>query len=170
MAVLSPRVFPAAAILLAFAACARPAPQGTAAPSPPPVRHLVVRPQGSSAAVASPPAIVIQRSTPRPAAKPTPVLRPPSAPPRIYNVAIASLVHAGQRVTGQVTTSSNVASVEVRIAAYSIVMQKTGVGTFAIDYSVANVPFFFRGTYTMHVIARNTAGDRDERTVPLTIQ
>ncbi len=83
---------------------------------------------------------------------------------------IAPLVHPGQRVTGHVTTTSNVASVEVRIATYSIVMQKTGVGTFTIDYSVANVPFFFRGTYAMHVIARNTAGDRDERTVELTIQ
>jgi hypothetical protein len=73
-------------------------------------------------------------------------------------------------VTGRVTTSSNVASVEVRIATYSVVMQKTGVGAFAIDYSIANVPFFLRGTYTMHVIARNTAGDRDERTIPLTIE
>ena len=73
-------------------------------------------------------------------------------------------------MTGHVTTSSNVASVEVRIATYSIVMQKTGVGAFAIDYSVADVPFFLRGTYTMHVIARNTAGARDERAIPLTIE
>ncbi len=98
------------------------------------------------------------------------MLRAPAAPPRIFNVDIASRVHSGQRVTGHVTTSSNVASVEVRIATYSVVMQKTGVGAFAIDYSIADIPFFLRGTYTMHVIARNTAGDRDERTIPLTIE
>jgi hypothetical protein len=170
VAVLFPRVFPAAAILLAFAACTQPSPQSTAAPSAVPARHVALRPHQSKTAVVSLPATPLPRSTPRPVAKPTPVLRSPSAAPRIFNVDIASRVHSGQRVTGHVTTSSNVASVEVRIATYSIVMQKTGVGAFAIDYSIANVPFFFRGTYTMHVIARNTAGDRDERTIPLTIE
>jgi len=97
-------------------------------------------------------------------------MRAPKAPPRIIAVDIASIVHAGQHVTGRVTTTSNVASVEVRVASYSIVMQKTGVGRFAMDYAVADVPFFLRGTYTMHVIARNAAGDRDERAIPLTIQ
>jgi hypothetical protein len=98
------------------------------------------------------------------------VVRAPKAAPRILAVDIDSVVHAGQRVTGRVTTTSNVASVEVRVATYSIVMQKTGIGTFAMDYAVADVPFFLRGTYTMHVIARNAAGDRDERAVPVTIQ
>jgi hypothetical protein len=168
--VLSPRVFPAAAILLGFAACTQPSPQSTAGPSAAPAQHLASRPHQSRTAAVSPPATPIPWPTSRPAAKPTPVLRAPSARPRIFDVDIASRVHSGQRVTGHVTTSSNVASVEVRIATYSIVMQKTGVGAFVIDYSISNVPFFFRGTYTMHVIARNTAGDRDERTLPLTIE
>jgi len=105
-----------------------------------------------------------------PAAKPTPVRRPPNAPPRILDVQIASVVHPGQRVSGRVITTSNVASVEVRIATYGIAMQKTGVGTFTIDYAVANVPFFLRGTYSMRIIARNSGGDISERTLPLTIQ
>jgi hypothetical protein len=85
-------------------------------------------------------------------------------------VDIASVVSPGQRVNGRVITTSNVASVEVRIATYGIVLQKTGVGTFSMDYAVADVPFFLRGTYSMRVIARNAAGDSDERTLPLTIQ
>ena len=166
---LSPSVFPAAAILLGFAACARPSPHSTAGP-PRRRRSICV----AAAPIENRRRIAARHpdtvADVRPAAKPTPVLRAPSARPRIFDVDIASGVHPGQRVTGHVTTSSNVASVEVRIATYSIVMQKTGVGAFVIDYSIANVPFFFRGTYTMHVIARNTAGDRDERTLPLTIE
>jgi hypothetical protein len=106
----------------------------------------------------------------KPAATSTPVVRAPKAPPRILAVDIDSTVHGGQRITGRVKTTSNVASVEVRVATYGIVMQKTGVGTFTVDYAFGGVPFFLRGTYTMHVIARNAAGDRDERELPLTIQ
>jgi hypothetical protein len=97
-------------------------------------------------------------------------MRAPDSAPRILSVDIAPVVHTGQRVRGRVRTTSNVASVEVRIATYGFVLQKTGVGTFAIDYAVADIPFFLRGTYTMRVIARNTAGVRDERAIPLTIQ
>jgi hypothetical protein len=95
---------------------------------------------------------------------------PPSAPPRILDVQIASVVHPGQRISGRVVTTSNVASVELRVATYGVVMQKTGVGTFSLDYQLGDLPFFLRGTYSMRIIARNAGGDRSERTLPLTIE
>ena len=171
---LSPRLIPAAALLLAFAACARPSPQSSPTPA---ATHVAVR-RPSAAATVKPVAAAPARAAapasgapaPTPKPKPTPVLRAPNAAPRIIDVRIASMVHPGQRVTGYVRTTSNVASVECRIGTYGIAMQKTGVGTFAIDYAVDNMAFFLRGTYSMRVIARNAAGDSAERTVPLTIQ
>ncbi len=79
-------------------------------------------------------------------------------------------MHPGQTISGTVLTSSNVASVEVRIATYRIAMQKVGVGRFSMAYTVPNVPFFFRGNYTMQVIARNSAGDQASRGIPITIR
>jgi hypothetical protein len=159
-------ILAAALLLAAAAACARPAPQT----SPAPDKVAVVRPRlRASERVQRAPATPAARATPVPAPRPTPVRRPPNAPPRILDVQIASSVRAGQRVTGHVITTSNVASVEVRIATYGIAMHKTGVGTFSIDYAVAELPFFLKGTYTMRIIARNTGGASQEWTQPLTI-
>jgi hypothetical protein len=71
---------------------------------------------------------------------------------------------------GKVLTSSNVASVEVRVASFGVGLKKIGVGRFTLAYRLGYVPFFARGTYSMHIIARNTRGDAVDRTLPLTIQ
>jgi len=68
-----------------------------------------------------------------------------------------------------VETSSNVASVEVRVAGYSMNMSKVGIGRFALMYTVPSVPFFFNGTYSLQVIARNTRGDQAQRTLPIKV-
>ncbi len=80
-----------------------------------------------------------------------------------------TVVAGGDTISGSVTTSSNVASVEARVATYSIAVPKTGVGTFALTYVVPNVPFFLHRTYTMTIIARNARGDMATTDVPLTI-
>jgi hypothetical protein len=77
-------------------------------------------------------------------------------------------VHAGDTLSGSVTASSNVASVEIRIGGYGVGMQKVGVGKFALSYVVPNVPFL-HGTFTAQVIARNAAGATVERSVPIQI-
>ncbi len=79
-------------------------------------------------------------------------------------------VHSGDTISGTVVTSSNVASVEARIATFSISVPKVGVGRFALNYVVPNVPFFVRGTYPMTLVARNTAGVAVERVIPITVQ
>lgn len=79
-------------------------------------------------------------------------------------------VHSGDTVSGSVVTTSNVASVEARIGGYAVNLAKTGVGRFALTYTVAPLPWFVRGNFTMRVIAKNTRGDAVERAIPLTVR
>lgn len=133
---------------------ATPAP---AAPSPP----------GSTASSPSRPAA----PTPRPPAPVKVVLRPPDAAPQILDVAVSeTVVHPGDRVSGRVVTTSNVASVQARIGGYAMTLNKVGIGCFALSYTVAPLPWFVHGNFTMRVIARNTRGDTAERAIPLTVR
>ena len=97
-------------------------------------------------------------------------MRSPDAPPQIVDVEINSTnVGSGDTLWGKVLTSSNVASVEVRVANVGMGLNKVGVGRFTLEYRLGAVPFFARGTYPMHIIARNSRGDKTERTLSLTI-
>ncbi len=110
-------------------------------------------------------------ATVRPTAPPTVQRLPPNAPPRIDAVSVsATVVHPGDELHGSAVTSSNVASVEVRIGNFSIPLTKVGVGHFTLDYTVANVPFFLYGTYQAVVIARNARGDEATRDLAITIE
>lgn len=96
---------------------------------------------------------------------------PPNAAPKILSVAVdKTTVTSGDRVSGTVLTSSNVASVEVRVAGYGISLNKTGVGRFSLAYTLGDLPFFVHGTYEMRVIARNSRGDKAEQTLPITVR
>lgn len=81
-----------------------------------------------------------------------------------------TIVQPGDRVFGRVVTSSNVASVEARIGGYAVSLVKTGVGRFELAYTVAPLPWFIHGNFTMQVIAHNTRGDTTTRAVPLTVR
>ena len=99
------------------------------------------------------------------------IMEPPNAPPRILSMSISSPVaHGGDVVSGTVETSSNVASVEARIAGYSSTMEKVGVGKFVMSYRVPKLPFFLHRTYNIEVIARNTNGDAVRSSIPITIR
>ena len=111
--------------------------------------------------------------TPTPVPTPTsdvPMLAPNAAPQIIAVSMNRSVASAGQILRGAVTTSSNVASVEMRVVTYSVPMTKTAVGHFIVAYAVPKLPFFLRKTYTLQIIARNTAGLETSRDVPLTIR
>ncbi len=106
-----------------------------------------------------------------PAAPVKVVLRPPDAAPQILDVAVSeTVVHPGDRVSGRVVTTSNVASVQARIGSYAMTLNKVGIGRFALSYTVAPLPWFVHGNFTMRVIARNTRGDTAERAIPLTVR
>ena len=109
---------------------------------------------------------------PTPTPIPTKIPRlPPDAPPHILSIVVdKSTVSSGDRVSGTVLTTSNVASVEVRVAGYGVSLNKVGVGRFSLVYTLGNLPFFVRGTYAMQVIARNSRGDATQRSVPIVVR
>lgn len=95
----------------------------------------------------------------------------PAALPRILRASLNPSVAApGEMVSGTVVTTSNVASVEARIAGYSQSLSKTGVGVFRMTYQVPKLPFFARQSYLIEVIARNTRGDTTSIALPITIR
>jgi hypothetical protein len=129
---------------------ATPSPVPTATPSPAAQRHL---------------------APPVPEAEPRVVREAPGAAPRILALHLdKQIVQGGDVVTGVIVTSSNVASVEARVATYSISVPKIGVGRFKLSYVVPYLPYFLHNTYAMRVIARNTAGDAVERDVSITVR
>ena len=91
----------------------------------------------------------------------------PSAPiaaphdaPRILRIWLSTLVIApGTTLDGAIATTTNVASVEVRTAAFSINSLHVAPGQFRLHTRVLELPPLARfHTYTLDVIARNTAG------------
>ncbi len=142
---------------------ATPAPGSTGA-------SIVVAPSEPSAAPSSEPSNAPATPATEPTATPV-VIAAPNDPPRILFFAIsAQVVHPGDILSGSVTASSNVASVEVRVAGYSYPMVKTGPGRFVLSATVPNVPVIFRRTYPLVAIARNTRGDATERETQITIR
>lgn len=140
-----------------------------AAPAPTPTVALTPYTVGGSSAISNEPMVAATLAPHAVSVKP--VLEAPDAPPRILAMSISTPVaHGGDVVSGTVETSSNVASVEARIAGYSSTMQKVGVGRFALTYRVPNLPFFLHRTYTIEVIARNTRGDAVRSSVPITVR
>jgi hypothetical protein len=176
----------AGVFVLTSAACTQraPAPHGSGASVVTPTPAASVMPAQTVAPTATPESEYaptpegMVATTPEPMATPTappieifsPVLVAPNAAPRIIAVNLSNqIVHGGDTISGIVETTSNVASVEARIATFSISVPKVGVGRFALNYVVPNVPFFFHGTYPMTVIARNAAGAKAERVIPITV-
>lgn len=91
--------------------------------------------------------------------------------PRILDVAVSeTTVQPGDRVSGSVVTSSNVASVEARIGGYAVSLVKVGVGRFALTYTVSPLAWFVHGNFQVQVIARNPRGDVTMRWIPLTVR
>ncbi len=148
--------------------------EGTPAPTPAPA--ITPAAIATGAPVTPAPLGSPAPSSPEPAATPTiaPLVVPivaPDALPQILSFSIsATLVHPGDVLSGSVTASSNVASVEVRVAGYSYGMTKTAPGQFSLAVTIPDVPKMFRKTYPLVAIARNTRGDSTERSTQITIQ
>ena len=83
----------------------------------------------------------------------------PKAAPRIVRVWVSQdSVSAGDLLRGHVTTTTNVASLEVRLGPKSAPLRRTTYGQFEGAFHVPKVPPFLRRSYTVDVIARNAAG------------
>jgi len=174
-----------AAASLALASCSRgtratnPAPSPQASVTrPAPVPQPTATPSAAPTVAATAPVIT---PTPAPSGQATTAAAPrlvkpvprvaTDAPPQILAISVSeTTVRPGDRVSGSVITSSNVASVEARIGGYAMSLSKVGVGKFALTYTVAPLPWFIRGKFTLQVIARNTRGDAATRAIPLTVR
>lgn len=134
-------------------------------PNPSPLASPTAAPRGTPMPSPAP----SSSSSPSPA--PTPVALPADAPPQIVDVQLSSTtLHGGDTFNGKVVTSTNVASLEVRMAGQSIDVPRTDYGVFALSYQVPRIPFFARGNYTAQIIARNAKGDQAERDVSIALR
>jgi hypothetical protein len=129
-------------------------------------------PQSNPAPAPTPWTQPMATPVPTPTPFPTPPVLPSDAPPQIVAYMMSTnVLYSGETITGYVVTSTNVASVEVRVATISINMPRTNFGQFSMSYQVPNLPFFVpRGPYTMRIIARNTPGDAVEQDLPITLR
>lgn len=96
---------------------------------------------------------------------------PPDAAPQILWIAISSTApRAGDTLTVTVLTSSNVASVELRVGGYGNGMTKLDVGHFQLASLVPKLPIFMGHNLTLQIIARNTAGVAAQQNVALKVR
>lgn len=146
---------------------------GITSGGPVPLQSIAPRPPVASATPVSP---VVRRSPAPARLQVTPSAGDASTPspngsPKIINVSLSSsLLTGGQIVTGIVTTSPDVTSVQARIASYSSALTKIGVGYFALSYRVPNLPSFLHRTYTIEVSAQNARGDSVSSSLPITVR
>ncbi len=96
----------------------------------------------------------------------------PHDPPKIVRVEVSARnVRAGQVVLGHVVTSSNVASVVASVPGFTALLNKVGVGSFRLAYTLPSViPWFVHGTYPMRIIARNVDGVQTIQEIPMTLR
>jgi hypothetical protein len=95
----------------------------------------------------------------------------PDAAPQILWISVSSTTpRSGDVVTGTVLTSSNVASVELRIGGYSLNSTKTDVGHFEWSFTVPSLPFYAPHSFALQIIARNTAGVAAATSVQMTVR
>ena len=94
-----------------------------------------------------------------------------AAPPQVLAIRLSSEAPVrGSQWSGQVLTTSNVASVEVRTNLFSIDVPRRAYGDFRFSVYLVDVPPIFIRAYRLRVIARNSAGVATEEDLPLRIR
>jgi hypothetical protein len=99
---------------------------------------------------------------------PTPRVAPPNAPPQILALWMnETSIPSGSDWYGRAVTSTNVASLEIRTESFSFVAERPAFGIFRFRQHVLDMVPYYKRPYTLHVIARNAAGEREEWLVPI---
>lgn len=124
----------------------------------------------SSKPVPLPPNLIV--SAARPHALPTAPIAQPNAPPRIVRIWFSTLtLRPGSWFDGTIVGSTNVASVEVRTAAFSIDSSHVAPGVYRFHMRILELPPLSRRRwYELYIIARNTPGDQEIEEAPLRIE
>jgi hypothetical protein len=105
-----------------------------------------------------------------PAAMPAPPVAAPAEVPRIVGVWLSKTEFApGDRVAGRVVTTTNVASLEIRVEGYGRVVPRTGFGRFEGTVAVPKLPSFLHRAFTLQILARNADGVAAKATVPIRV-
>ncbi|MBD5657827.1 MAG: hypothetical protein IAI50_22015 [Candidatus Eremiobacteraeota bacterium] len=91
---------------------------------------------------------------------------------KIYAVVTTpSVVHAGEAVTWDVRTSSDVTGVSAHVSVYTLPLQPRGPGHFVLNFSIpSGVPAIFHGTYDLQLTAHGKNGSSATRHVPMIFQ
>jgi hypothetical protein len=111
-------------------------------------------------------------SVTRPRRWPSPPVAEPDARPQIVAIWFSTLtITPGSWFDGTIVVSTNVASVEVRTAAFSVNSDHVAPGFYRFHTRVLELPpFSRRHSYELDIIARNTAGIKQVETAPLRVE
>jgi hypothetical protein len=103
---------------------------------------------------------------------PSPPVAEPDARPQIVAIWFSTLtITPGSWFDGTIVVSTNVASVEVRTAAFSVNSDHVAPGFYRFHTRVLELPpFSRRHSYELDIIARNTAGIKQVETAPLRVE
>ena len=106
----------------------------------------------------------------QPAVRLAPPLAAPGDPPRIVSVWLSKTEFApGERIAGRIVTTTNVASLEIRVEGYGRVIPRTDFGRFEGSVAVPKLPSFLRRAFTLQILARNAGGIAAKTTVPIRV-
>ena len=96
----------------------------------------------------------------------------PNAAPRIVRIWLSTLtIVPGSWFDGTIVVSTNVASVEVRTAAFSINSTHVAPGLYRFHTHVLELPpLSRRHWYELYIIARNTPGVEQIEKAPLRVE
>lgn len=124
----------------------------------------------AAAPVAVPENLVVGRLVPH--AMPTAPYAHPDDAPRIVRIWFSTLtLRPGMWFDGVIVGSTNLASVEVRTAAFSINSAHVGPGIYRFHMRVLELPpLSRRHYYELSIIGRNTAGVQTVEEAPLRIE
>ena len=124
----------------------------------------------ASKTVSVPTNLTVSSQVPQP--MPTAPVEKPNAPPHIVSIWFSTLtIRPGTWFDGTIVGSTNVASVEVRTAAFSINSTHVAPGIYHFHMQVLELPpFSRRHSYELYIIARNTPGDQEVEEAPLRVE
>jgi hypothetical protein len=111
-------------------------------------------------------------SAKQPRAWPAPPIAAPNDPPHISHIWLSTLtIEPGSWFDGVIIVSTNVASVEVRTAAFSINSRHVAPGLYRFHTHVLELPpLSRRHSYELDIIARNTPGVASVEKAPLQVE
>lgn len=114
--------------------------------------------------------LVVSAKSPR--VLPRPPVAQPNAPPRIIRIWFSTLtLEPGMWFDGTIIASTNVASVEVRTAAFSINSTHVAPGIYRFHMQILELPpLSRRHSYELFIIARNTPGLQEVERTTIRVQ